>query len=261
MADEVTNNLPFAVLLAHLEGNPDAVKPYFASVASHGEIVAAAARNPPRRVLLSAGDPEAVYAIARDCFKVYQEDVFPGVNGPVANAERFAEAWRELTGERFELRRKLRWYRLDVPPDSSKVPGRLRIADKQDRDVLVTWVVRQIDDSPASNGERVGRLLVDAGIRRHQFFLWDHGGPVSMAMVSRSTPNGSCISMVYTPTRNRRRGYAGACVGEVSRRLLSDGRRFSFLSVDLRDPAAMRIYTKLGFRSVSDSAEIDFLDP
>lgn len=260
MRDEVANNLPFAVVLAHLERKPNALDPYFAQVTDNGRIVAAAARTPPRRLLLAAGESNAMEFVAENCLKSYREGLFPGVNGPLALALKFAEVWRDLTGRKFTLRRRLQWYRLDEPPPDAKVSGRLRVANRCDRELLRSWVAPQIEEAQGPGGEAIAGMLVDAGIPRGRFFLWEDEAPVSMAMISRSTPNGSCISMVFTPPEFRRRGYAGACVAAVCRELLCGGRRFCFLSADLANSGTLRIYRDLGFSTVGESGEFDFLD-
>jgi predicted GNAT family acetyltransferase len=71
-------------------------------------------------------------------------------------------------------------------------------------------------------------------------------------------PNGIRIGPVSTPPPLRGRGYASALVGELSARLLSGGRRFCFLYTDASNPASNRIYQRIGYRHVCDSAEIAF---
>jgi predicted GNAT family acetyltransferase len=87
--------------------------------------------------------------------------------------------------------------------------------------------------------------------------LWDDGGPVSFAAFGNPTPNGIRIGPVYTPPELRRRGYASALVAELSTRLLAD-RRFCFLYTDLANPTANKIYERIGYQRVCESAEIVF---
>ena len=90
------------------------------------------------------------------------------------------------------------------------------------------------------------------------FRLWDDGGPVSLAGFGGGTPNGIRIGPVYTPPELRGRGYASALVAALSAELLAAGRRFCFLYTDLANPTSNRIYERIGYRRVCESAEIAF---
>jgi predicted GNAT family acetyltransferase len=63
---------------------------------------------------------------------------------------------------------------------------------------------------------------------------------------------------VFTPPDVRGRGYAGALVGEVSARLIEEGHRFCFLYTDLSNPISNRLYRRLGYELVCESAEYTF---
>jgi predicted GNAT family acetyltransferase len=63
---------------------------------------------------------------------------------------------------------------------------------------------------------------------------------------------------VYTPPGRRGRGYATALVAALSAELLAAGRRFCFLYTDLANPTSNRIYQRIGYERVCDSAEIRF---
>jgi uncharacterized protein len=65
------------------------------------------------------------------------------------------------------------------------------------------------------------------------------------------------IQMVYTPPESRRRGYARACVGEVSTRIRAEGNR-CMLYADLANPVANALYRELGYRAVAEALRYDF---
>ena len=60
------------------------------------------------------------------------------------------------------------------------------------------------------------------------------------------------MSLVYTPPEFRRRGYATACVGELSRMLLESGWEFCALFADLANGTANRVYQRIGYRPACD---------
>jgi hypothetical protein len=153
-------------------------------------------------------------------------------------------------------------YALERVLPVSGVPGRMRPATQDDRPLLLEWsrafAVEALHESP-SDEERVIRG-VDHRLSspRAGLVLWDDGGPVSLAGFGGRTPNGIRIGPVYTPPERRARGYASALVAELSSELLSGGNRFCFLYTDLSNPAANRIYRRIGYEWVCESAEIAF---
>jgi predicted GNAT family acetyltransferase len=91
-------------------------------------------------------------------------------------------------------------------------------------------------------------------------FVWEDGKPVSMACKTRPTKRGISVGMVFTPREHRRRGYATACVGELSRKLLREGREFCALYADLDNPVSNSIYQKIGYRPIGDYQQFEFLE-
>ena len=79
-----------------------------------------------------------------------------------------------------------------------------------------------------------------------------------MAMKTRPTRRGISVSFVYTPPEFRRRGYATACVAELSRLLLESGRQFCSLFTDLANPTSNHIYQQIGYRPVADFDQYSF---
>ncbi|NIW24526.1 MAG: GNAT family N-acetyltransferase, partial [Gammaproteobacteria bacterium] len=87
---------------------------------------------------------------------------------------------------------------------------------------------------------------------------WEHGGPCAMVGAGRETPNGVCISAVYTPPQCRRRGYASIATAELSQRLLDSGKRFCCLYTDIDYPTSNAIYHAIGYTPVQDALDIAF---
>ena len=81
-----------------------------------------------------------------------------------------------------------------------------------------------------------------------------------MAAKTRPTRNGGSVSLVCTPPDLRGRGYATACVGELSRLLLESGWRYCALFADLANVAANRVYQRVGYEPSCDYDEYVFLD-
>ena len=105
-----------------------------------------------------------------------------------------------------------------------------------------------------------------AAVQRIQdgdIYLWAteataYSQPVSMAMKTRPTRCGISVTLVYTPPEMRRRGYASACVAELSRMLLDEGWEYCSLYTDLANPTSNHIYAEIGYGPVCDVDEYEF---
>jgi predicted GNAT family acetyltransferase len=223
-----------------------------------GATVGAALRTPPHN--LAVARPRAEGAL--EALAAAIDDEPPGVVGALPEAEAFATLWAARTGASARRRFALMIYALEAVRPVTGVPGRAREATPDDRPFLLDWwraftieVGHARPGDEAEIARAVDRRLtaVDAG-----FVLWEDDGPVSFAGFGGQTPNGIRIGPVYTPASLRGRGYASALVAELSARLLSGGRRFCFLYTDASNPASNKIYQRIGYEHVCDSAEIAF---
>ena len=103
--------------------------------------------------------------------------------------------------------------------------------------------------------------MVDRSFRTgtRTWYLWDDGGPVSVAAAGGPTPNGVRIGPVYTPPAMRGRGYGSAVTAAASQAQIDHGRRFVFLFTDLSNPTSNKIYQAIGFRPVIDIDQVAFV--
>lgn len=220
--------------------------------------VAGCAMQMPLFLTLTRAPDEALEALAAELAN--QGVDLPGVSGPAGIPERFAEAWQQRTGR--ETREGMRQciYGLEkVTPPPRTSPGRLRRAADGDLDQVAPWVEAFFDEvgMPVADPRR----MAEAKIAEGAVYLWDDGGPVTMAAWAGPTPNGVRVNLVYTPHELRGRGYAAACVAALSQRLLDEGRKSCFLYTDLANPASNKLYTRIGYRRVSDVHEVRFTGP
>jgi predicted GNAT family acetyltransferase len=228
------------------------------SVEAEGELVLAAPMTPPHKLVVSAHEGDLDLAA-----RLLIEDLLaggwqiPGILGP-APAAAVAEAWAARTGQPSRLVGRQRLYALRQVPAPVPVPGRLRPATHTDVDRVGRWRhafhVEIFGHAAQAESTHVARLRVKAG----DIYLWEDGQPVSMAMQTRPTRHGISISLVYTPPAKRRKGYATACVGALSRNLLGSDWAFCTLFAALDNPASNRVYQRLGYRPVADVDEFEF---
>ncbi|HZW02328.1 MAG TPA: GNAT family N-acetyltransferase [Anaerolineaceae bacterium] len=233
---------------------------FLATVEDGGEPLLVALRTPPHRLVISAeeDDPaEAVKTLIRHLADA--GEALPGVMGTSALAEAFARRWARRTGQpqRIAMRERVFELRRVIPP--AAVPGRLRLAAPADEELLVEWFYGfEMDAFGAADravAQKLARLLVADG----DLYVWDDGGPVSMAATGRRTRRGAAIGYVYTPPELRRRGYASAGVAAVSQEMLDAGYAFCTLFTDLANATSNKIYQAIGYRPLADFLQIDFL--
>ena len=265
LAREAEHNLIFGIC-SGLRVSPDAYDgpPYLAVVEEkdHRRVVAVAVRTPPFKLVLSHIERnEAVECVAQNLAS--QTSELPGVLAAPATARAFAEAWSITTGQHYRLGARERIFQLDRVRTRGAAPGRLRPAEPRDRELLIEWLsafvreaLGQTDTSRAAT--EVDRLLTRSN---RTIYIWDDGGPRSMAGAGGPTPNGIRIGPVYTPPELRGRGYATACVAEVSQLQLDSGRRFCFLFTDLANPTSNHVYQMIGYEPVCDVDEYLFSPP
>ncbi|HEV8698605.1 MAG TPA: GNAT family N-acetyltransferase [Candidatus Limnocylindrales bacterium] len=252
---EAEHNLLFGIA-ATLIVDPERYldQPYLAAVRRDDDVVASAVMTPPFNVVLSSTeDPDAIAALGHDLGR--NRLLVPGVTAPVEIARRFAELWAERHGLAATHAMAERIYRLERVEPPAGVSGTVRIATREDRDLLIDWVRAFLIEAIEREGESEVEGLVDSAFRTgsRTFYLWeDDGRPVSLAAATGPTPNGIRIGPVYTPPDARRRGYGSAVTAAASQAQLDAGRRFVFLFTDLKNPTSNKIYQAIGYEPVID---------
>jgi predicted GNAT family acetyltransferase len=259
-SQEAANSLMLGVC-ARLARQPDQIErsPCLKTVRDEQDLVLAAMMTPPHKLVvyghrgdLAAGVRLLVQDLVRDGW------VVPGVLGPSEIAATVAGQWRAATGQRATLEGRQRVYELRAVQVPVPERGLLRPATVADAGQIADWW-SAFDDEVLAGADRDGlarrvRRRIEAG----DFYLWQDGRPVSVAMKNRPTQSGISLSMVYTPPELRGRGYATACVGELSRLLLASGWAFCALFADLANPISNHVYQKIGFRPVCDYDAYEF---
>jgi GNAT superfamily N-acetyltransferase len=265
-AREAEHNLPLAIL-GSIDEDPAAFGADPALLLSvrtgDGTVVATAIQTPPWRLVLSeVDDPAALPALAE--WLAEEAPGLPGVVGPAEHAGVLAAAVASPLGLRAVRGLSERAFRLDrvIPP--APVPGRARLADPRDRELVLAW--HEAFEHEAIGSARPGGSEMDAALRARvdralgrvgarRIWLWDDDGPVAMTGMGGPTPTGIRIGPVYTPPDRRRRGYASALVAAASQAALDEGRRQVFLFTDLANPTSNHIYAAIGYEPVRDVDE------
>jgi len=184
------------------------------------------------------------------------------VIGAVGQIERFVEAWSRHTQQSPRVAMRQRVYRLDAVEPLPTVTGCLRRATSSDLDLVARWMHAFEEEALGALGApsaSAARDVAEQRIAGGHIHLWCDPDPRTMAGSARPTAHGIAVNAVYTPPEWRRRGYATACVAELSRHLLGSGFEFCVLYTDLANPTSNAIYTRIGYRAIRDFLMFEFV--
>ena len=254
---EVENNM-----FLSLGGRPGAAArvlgddAYLAAVEHDGEVVGCAVRTPPYKVIITRAESSVLACLIEDLAAA--EPDLPSVFGPEPSVTEFARLWADRRGR--ALRRGMRQRLFEartVMPLTRRPTGSLRAACTADQDILAVWSAAFTADAHLTIQteplHEIRRRVAEGSL-----FVWDDARPVSMAAWAGRTSRGVRVNFVYTPPEHRHRGYASACVADLSQRLLDEGQSFCCLYADLDNPTSNKIYQAIGYQLVCDASDFHF---
>jgi len=225
-----------------------------------GACLTIATMTPGMQMVMPRTRIEVVHALAG--WLHAQAIALPGIGGPRETAEAFAREWVRLTAAPTRVHVETVVHQLTKVTPPRPAPGRMRTAEMRDIDLVAQWITSfriEIGEGRLGDGRAIAQRRVPTG----NIFLWEDDSEkiVAMTGVTGATPNGVRVNLVYTPARERGRGYASNLVAAVSQRMLDSGRRFCFLYTDLANRTSNKIYRQLGYEPLSESVHIMFDGP
>lgn len=254
LRSEAENNLILGIAQGLARSGSPAAGVYLATVADNRGILACGVHIAPFKLVITRADREPIAALARDAFEAGL--AIDGVTGPSRSAEDFAIAWSRLSGIAPKIAAQLRIHEARNAADSGlrSPSGSFRLAVPDDHALLTAWTELFVSDANIPDVVDASRVVEDA-ITRRRLHVWEDVAPVSMAAWAGKTTNGVRINFVYTPRELRGKGYATACVQELTRQQLGQGNAFCWLYTDRSGSASPNIFRRIGYRPVSDVAE------
>jgi len=232
---------------------------WWADNADSGEtphVTGAFMHTPPFPLLVTAVPAEAAADLAATTLAGRP---VAGVNSYEETAAAFAAAWRERTGCRVDVHRRMRLYRLaELSWPDPRPAGAPRIATEADAALVTGWFnafAMEVDDAAdADQAAAVRDMMSYGGVT-----LWETDGtPAALAGVTRQVAGMVRVAPVYTPPELRGHGYASAVTAEVSRAALADGADEVLLYTDLANPVSNSIYQRIGYQPVEDRVVLTF---
>jgi uncharacterized protein len=260
-ADEAVNSLILGICLRLKDQPAPADRICLKTIEDEHGLALAAMMTPPHNLSINGHPFDMDCSVGILVGELSNEDwAIPGVQAPTPIARMFAEKWAEKKHIEFHLSGHLHLFELrQAPPASSTAQAHLRPAGQTEVGLIARWFYEFTREVFHSADEAEARQTAEQRVQAGDVFVWEAGGqPVAMAMKNRPTRRSICVSYVYTPPELRGKGYATACVAELSRQLLENGWECCTLFVDVNNLPAYHAYQKIGYRLVSDLEEYHF---
>ena len=211
---------------------------------------------PPYPPYLLARPDEAALLLARTLHE--RGEAVEVVNGYVPTIDLFVAETIALSGGTSVETERTTLYELSELLDHPPVPGALRIARKDEVDLVQEW----FDAFGADASEQAGRVDPHPAIETREstlarilagdVWIWEtpDGAAASVTAFNPASFGVARVGPVFTPKEHRGHGYAAAGVAAISRRLLDQGARVC-LFADEQNQTSTGVYLRLGYRPVA----------
>jgi predicted GNAT family acetyltransferase len=255
LAERIERYVLATILINLRVSSVGAAKPLFAySSGAGGGVTAAAIRTPPWPMIASGFDEPG---LARELVEHWlaEDPELGGVTAELGTARAIAGAWSALTGGRSECARSEAMHVLHTVSEPSNPPaGALRTATSAERELLIEWEREFVTETGIGHSAHADRA-VDRRLGAGSQFVWWDGKPVCTAGLNPTVAGTARVGPVYTPPKQRCRGYATAAVAALSNHALASGALQCMLFTDLANPTSNRIYASIGYRRCGDWEE------
>ncbi len=150
-------------------------------------------------------------------------------------------------------------YRCDKVVNTKKANGCMILSNENHKDILknfITGMVWDLEKRPMQEGEAEGFANDVAG--SSDLYLWEDGRQaVSMAMIAHRAEKFARINTVYTDSSQRGKGYAGMLVGEVTQKILDEG-RIPMLYTEQDNICSNATYRRIGYTLCGELTQFKF---
>ncbi|SDN42850.1 hypothetical protein SAMN04488137_4444 [Fictibacillus solisalsi] len=258
MKQEAASGYMLSSCIKQLEKKPSSHNPPFLCCVKEDKDMRLAALMTPPGPLQLYGEEAGIEAVVH---KLINEDWgIARLSAPAALAHAFAEKWLQQTGNTYRVMSSMKLYGTDHISFSSGSIGELRQATSQDREMTARWLYEMGMENRSLLTKNEALVMAKEMIEKKSIFFWknEKSEPSSMAALTRQTPNTITINMVYTPKEQRRKGYAKACVANLSQWLLETDITYCTLYADGSNVAANELYTSIGYQEIEQYTELSF---
>lgn len=255
---EVENNLLLGVLLSLSEN--EIIPRLMATVIKDNDIGLVLLQTHPSQIILS----KSVYLTSKEihvigeklCNKIQE---IPGFIGEKKLTTDLAWYVSNLKGDQANVFMDQKIYKLEKVVKKTTTNGMLRRIIEKDHQIIKEWVYLFCNETNQHLSLEEAYKRAKIMINKGNFVAWEVNGElVSMANATRPTKNNITINYVYTPIRERKKGYASDCVSAFTQTLLDRGYKTTSLYTDSNNPTSNKIYLQMGYEAIMESIVILF---
>ncbi|MBE7105721.1 GNAT family N-acetyltransferase [Bacillus cereus] len=247
--NEQENNLLLGVLQV-------AQEPIFMGVAKRGEEITVVFLQTEEKIQMIVATSEIsevdIAKLAKELTKVYPD--IPGLIGNKKNVQKLAEEVAVLENKKTNVVMEQGVYALQQVKKKWNEEGIFREINSDELPLIEKWIYQFCEDVKLPTTKEEAKQTAHTLITNNRLFgLEVDGKLVSVAAKTRPTTNNITVNFVYTPKKERKKGYASICVAALSQRMLDDGYKTTTLYTDLANPTSNKIYQEIGYEKIVES--------
>jgi predicted GNAT family acetyltransferase len=256
--DEASNNLLLGVLQSLSE--QELTPLLMAAVRKNNDITLVLFQTHPKQIILSkpaALSSQDIHDLGGKLTHTVQ--TIPGFIGEKKVTIELAMYISQAKGAPSRILMEQTIYKLEKVKHTRHTNGQLRQVIDSDHPLIKEWVYQFCLETkqPLSLEEASNKatFLINKG----NLVAWEmNGALVSMAYATRPTQHNITITYVYTPSNQRKKGYASDCVAAFTQLLLDRGYQTASLYADQSNPTSNYVYKQIGYEEIMDSIVIQF---
>ena len=252
---EAEHNIILSLLLKIKKGAIPAETCLMSTVVKNEQVLLAFLQIPSNNLIIGTTDFTNEAAIQFAVTKMYELGMwFPSVIASKPTIGIFVSKWQSIYNRMPRLAMDQGIYELKKTKQLMLSSGLMRLAKGSEVYLIGHWMDEFSRVTPKNPTLEQCLERAMSTINEEKIYVWEVcGEPVSMVMKNRETRNGVVVSWVYTPKEKRGNGYATSLVHQFSEMLLREY-KFCFLYTDLNFPTSNKIYKKIGYKLVCESA-------
>ncbi|MDP4098165.1 GNAT family N-acetyltransferase [Paenibacillus sp. P96] len=246
---EIENNLTIGVLRAVIGNTSDSQVPCMLLVKEKNEVILTFTMRGSHTAIIGYGsEVDAIDLIIN--YMSTNNMKIKRVTADYELSTYFSKQWTTCTGQSSVVRVDQIIYATNGIVERKSIPGTLKKAVIEEEDNISEIIYKFFEETGQKISFEVARKKANLSILNEDLFVWHDGEIVCVAKKVRETPNCAIISMVYTPKPYRSKGYASACVSELSKQLLLKGYRYCILHADSDNHISTNLYESIGYHAV-----------
>jgi len=167
----------------------------------------------------------------------------------------FAEKYSNNIGVSNKISLSMESYKCEKVIKPENVQGKLIKAQLSNKDIVVKFWVGFVFDCFGINVIEEKQIpTVESMIKYGNLYLWEVDNEIcGMVNIVHQSERHARINNVYTPLKERKKGYASAMVSELCLRLIKEGLT-PMLYADIKNCDSNKVYKTIGF---TESGRID----